>query len=140
VTVTEALISVKNSIAAMMQSSPIVAADDVMAAGAELAPADSGTMTSSGPFAGARSLMATDLPSAGEGQLQAVDDVADALVWNYMMGPRNLPMVGYVHSPNCGFTMNVTVSALIVDRERVERKAMQYSMLVRSTCERTRLA
>ena len=48
-----------------------------------------------------------------------------------MTGPRKLPMIGRIVSPNCGFVMNVSVSALVVDKHRLERKAIQYSMLVR---------
>ena len=94
------------------------------------APVDGG----GGVSAGQRGLMSTDLPSVGAGALQALDDTDEDLDVEYMEGPRTLPMVGFIHSPNCGFTINVTVSALIVDRERVERKAMQYSMLVRCGC------
>ena len=50
---------------------------------------------------------------------------------SYMTGPRKLPMIGRIVSPNCGFVMNVSVSALVVDKHRLERKAIQYSMLVR---------
>ena len=44
--------------------------------------------------------------------------------------PLVLPMVGVLYSDNCGFVMNITASALIVDRVMVEEKAMQYSMVV----------
>ena len=44
--------------------------------------------------------------------------------------PVVLPMVGMIHSENCQFTLNVTASALIVDRVLVEEKAMEYSMVV----------
>jgi hypothetical protein len=45
--------------------------------------------------------------------------------------PVLLPVVGVAHSANCKFTLNITAVALVVDRELVEEKAMQYSMMVR---------
>ena len=51
-----------------------------------------------------------------------------------MTGPKKMPLVGYIMSPNCDFVMNVSVSALVVDKHRLERKAIQYSMLVRNLC------
>jgi hypothetical protein len=46
--------------------------------------------------------------------------------------PVLLPVVGVAHSANCKFTLNITAVALVVDRELVEEKAMQYSMMVSS--------
>jgi hypothetical protein len=69
-------------------------------------------------------------PAVGRGELSVVGE--ETAPDEPSGGPQFLPMQGVVSSINCRFAMNVTVVAAVVDRARVERKAVRYSMVVRS--------
>lgn len=80
-----------------------------------------------------RRLDAPDL-QPGEGLLEIVEN--SEVNVNYrkrnprVIPPVVLPMVGVAMSDNCHFGMNITATALVVDKVLVEEKAMQYSMMV----------